>query len=86
MTKLNFKQLDKYFRENNFPIIENDTRGIRFLKLRSMSRKNTMEEFASLHNIDLTNTKPKDYFSFLFELEYISDEDINNIKYNSRDH
>ncbi|MFA6885415.1 MAG: hypothetical protein WCQ65_00430 [Fermentimonas sp.] len=51
-----------------------------------MSRKNTMEEFASLHNIDLTNTKPKDYFSFLFELEYISDEDINNIKYNSRDY
>ncbi len=78
MTKLNFKQLDKYFRENNFPIIENDTRGIRFLKLRSMSRRNTMEEFANLHNIDLTNTKPKDYFSFLFELEYISDEDINN--------
>lgn len=41
MTSLNFKQLDKLFRNDDFPKIENDTRGVRFLKLRSMSRKET---------------------------------------------
>ena len=54
MTNLNFKQLDKCFRGNDFPSIENDNRGIRFLKMRSMSRKVTMEEFATVHKIDLS--------------------------------
>ena len=53
MTNLNFKQLDKLFRNDDFPKIENDSRGVRFLKLRSMSRKETMEEFCSLHNVDI---------------------------------
>ena len=62
MTNLNFKQLDKLFRNDDFPKIENDSRGVRFLKLRSMSRKETMEEFCSLHNVDIEGIKSKDYF------------------------
>ena len=51
MTNLKFAELEKHFRNNNFHSIEQDKRGIRFLKLRSMSRKATMEEFSKLHNI-----------------------------------
>jgi len=53
MTNLNFTQLNNSFRSNDFPSIENDNRGIRFLKLRSMSRRVTMEEFSETHNIDI---------------------------------
>lgn len=77
MTNLNFKQLDKCFRKNNFPCIENDTRGIRFLKLRSISRKDTMKVFAELHGLDLSKLNSKDYFSYLFEHSQISDDEIN---------
>lgn len=84
MTNLNFTQLDKCFRSNDFPSIENDNRGIRFLKLRSMSRKDTIEEFAELHKIDLSELKSKEYFGYIFGLEQITDTQINdfiNVKY-----
>ena len=60
MTNLNFAELDKSFKNNDFPKIEGDPRGIRFLKLRSMSRKATMEEFCKTHDIDLNGYKSKD--------------------------
>lgn len=78
MTNLNFKQLDKLYRSNDFPSIENDSRGIRFLKLRSMNRKATMLAFADEVNIDLTELKAKEYFEHLFDLDKISDDEINN--------
>lgn len=84
MTNLNFKQLDKFFRNDDFPKIENDSRGVLFLKLRSMSRKETMEEFCSLHNVDIEGIKSKDYFESIFEKENITDTQINeyiNFKY-----
>ena len=84
MTDLSFKELDRLFRENDFSAIEADVRGIRFLKLRSMSRKATMEEFSEIQKIDLSELKSKDYLSNVFENETISDDDINkfiNIKY-----
>jgi hypothetical protein len=46
MTNLSFAELDNYFRNNNdFSNIENDNRGVRFLKLRIMSRRDAMEKF-----------------------------------------
>ena len=84
MTNLNFNQLDKCFRSNDFPSIENDNKGIRFLKLRSMSRKDTMEEFAGIHKIDLSELKSKEYFEHIFNLNQITDAQINdfiNLKY-----
>lgn len=84
MTNLNFAQLDKCFRNNDFPSIENDNRGIRFLKLRSMSRKDTMEEFSEIYNIDVSQLKSKEYFENIFNIVQITDVQINdfiNLKY-----
>lgn len=84
MTNLNFKQLDKCFRNNDFPSIENDNRGVRFLKLRSMSRKDTMESFCELHNIDVSQLNSKDYFEHIFNLDLVTDAQVNdfiNAKY-----
>jgi len=77
MTNLKFDELDKAFRNNNFPTIEGDDRGIRFLKLRSMSRKATMEEFCDTHDIDLKDLTSKDYLAHVFENKDITDSDIN---------
>jgi hypothetical protein len=84
MTNLNFASLDTCFRNNDFTSIENDNRGIRFLKLRSMSRKATMEEFCDIHSIDISDLNANDYFSNIFELENITNQHINdfiNLKY-----
>ena len=78
MTNLNYADLDNCFRNNDFPSIENDNRGIRFLKLRSMSRKATMEEFSEIHNIDISHLTSRGYFPYIFELENITDQQINN--------
>lgn len=87
MTNLVFKELEQAFRNNDFPKIENDDRGIRFLKLRSLSRKATIEEFCTLHDINLEGIKSKNYFSYIFEVGEVSDEmidDFINQKYQER--
>lgn len=84
MPDLTFAQLDEHFRKDNFPIIEKDPRGIRFFKLRAMSRKTEMEEFCNKHGICLEGIEAKDYFSHIFELEQITDVQIDeffNLKY-----
>ncbi len=84
MTDLSFKELDRCFRNNDFPSIENDERGIRFLKLRSMSRRETMEEFCQLHSINLEDMPSREYFSYIFDQLDITDRNINdfiNLKY-----
>ena len=81
MTNLNFNQLDKCFRSNDFPSIENDNKGIRFLKLRSMSRKDTMEEFAEIHKIDLSQLKSKEYFKIVGKKDKENEENTGKILY-----
>ncbi len=76
MTNLNFAELDAFFRKDDFPSIENDNRGIRYLKLRSMSRSETMEEFCALHNIDISHLQSKQYLSHVFDHAGITDEHI----------
>ncbi len=76
MRNLDFRQLDRCFRDNDFPTIENDDRGIRFLKLRSMSRKAEFEEFFAENSIDISNINSKSYFEYCFELESIDDQTI----------
>jgi len=78
MTNLQFSELDRAFRIDDFPKIENDNRGIRFLKLRSMSRKATMEEFCELHNIDLEGVASRGYFPHIFEIGNVTDEMVND--------
>lgn len=85
MTNLSFNELSNCFKNNDFPSIENDSRGIRFLKLRSMSRKDPMEEFCVSHSIDLGELKSKEYFKFIFNNESVTDTHINDfilLKYN----
>jgi len=85
MTNLSFVELERSFRNDDFPIIENDNRGMRFLKLRSMSRRETLEEFCSLQNIDISQIQPRQYFSYIFELVVVTNEEIDafiNQKYN----
>lgn len=77
MTNLKFAELEKSFRNNDFPSIERDDRGIRFLKLGSMSRKATMEEFCEIHDIDLEGLKSKDYLGHVFKNQGITDSIIN---------
>jgi len=77
MINLKFAELEKAFRSDDFPLIESDERGIRFLKLRSMSRKATMEEFCGIHDIDLKGLKSKDYLGHVFENQDITDSIIN---------
>jgi len=85
MTNLQFNELDRAFRNNDFPLIENDARGIRFLKIRSMSRKATMEEFCDLNQIDIKGVNSRSYFSYIFEIDAVTETIINdfiNQKYN----
>jgi len=78
MTNLDFSELDSAFRRDDFPCIENDARGIRFLKLRSMSRKDLMEEFSGIHNITLTGILSRKYFHHIFENPEISNVQIDD--------
>jgi len=77
MTNLPFSELDNAFKNNDFPTIENDIRGIRFLKLRSMSRKVTMEAFCIQQNIDLGDIPSKKYLPHVFEIDEVTDVLIN---------
>lgn len=74
MTNLSFTELDSFFRENDFPSIENDNRGTRFLKLRSMSRSETMQEFCNLHNIDISALQSRQFFQHVFGLAHVTDQ------------
>lgn len=77
MPNLTFRQLDQCFRNNDFPSIENDQRGIRYLKLRSISRRVTLEEFCEQNGIDLSECPRTNYFPYVFELESVTDEMVN---------
>lgn len=77
MTEAKFKQLDKLFRDNDFENLQKDEYGNRFLKLRSMSRKPELEEFCRVNKIKISDIKPKNYFSYLFKLESVSVEKVN---------
>ncbi|QNN43109.1 hypothetical protein [Pedobacter roseus] len=78
MTNLSFAELDAYFRNNDFPSIENDNRGVRFLKLRSMSRNEAIEELCRLRGIDISTIQSKHYFSHLFEMSNVTNKDIDS--------
>lgn len=76
MNKDNFKLLDSYFRKNDFPAIEAHEFGIRYLKLRSMSRRATFEEFFTTLGISYESIGARNYFEFLFTSSDVSDDDI----------
>lgn len=75
MTDKTFKELVKLFNNNKFDEIENDNQGIRFLKLRSISRKDTIIEIAIQNNLyiktkqdnKIKDKKTDDIFKMVFE-------------------
>lgn len=85
MTNLEFPELDNCYRRNDFPSIENDSRGIRFLKLRSLSRKVIMEELFQSYGIPLPEVHSREYFKYLFEFENLREDQIDDfIRYKYR--
>ena len=67
MKNRSFEELVQLFDNNRFNEIEADINGIRFLKLRSISRKETLKDISKLFNLNiqfLTNSK---IFELLFK-------------------
>lgn len=78
MTNLSFDELNQCFIRNDFTKIEQDNKGLRFLKLRSISRKELLKDFCAQENIDITELKPKEYFRYIFEQKKINGTTIDN--------
>ena len=78
MTNLNFNQLDNLFKNDDFTSIENDTRGVRFLKLRSMSRNETLSNFLESLNLDISEVSKRDLFRLAFDNNIITEIGINS--------
>jgi hypothetical protein len=78
MTNKNLKELIKLFNNNKFNEIEDDIKGIRFFKIRSISRKDTIQEIAIQNNLNINNCTVNKIFELVFNNSAISDEVINN--------
>lgn len=74
-TNMTFEQLDRCFRDDQFPEIENDINGFRFLQIRSLSRSDLMEELMTRYDIDYAIIGKRNYFSTIFN-SGISDNEI----------
>jgi hypothetical protein len=66
MNNAKFKELDKYFRENQFEKLDDDDYGERFLKLRTISRSAELKAFCDSNDIDYSNIN-ENLFCFLFK-------------------
>jgi len=78
MRSKNFEELVKLFNTNRFDIIEKDSRGIRFLKLRSISRSDTIKEFAIQNQLDIRDLNVNSIFKLCFEDYSINENHIDN--------
>lgn len=74
-----FQTLSRYFTDNDFNRIESHPLGIRFLKLRSISRKSTIEEICLLYNISIDDKKPNALFEEVFADVIIKHEEHGHI-------
>jgi len=71
MNNAKFKELGKYFRENQFEKLESDEHGERFLKLRTISRSAELKEFCDLYRINHASIK-EDLFCYLFKKQDVT--------------
>jgi len=74
---IDFKTAVSLFNADNIGELAESNEGLRFLKLRSLSRKEQMESLAKEFDIDISGAKSKELLSILFNAE-ISDDDINS--------
>jgi len=77
MTNKSFEELLKLFNNNKFDEIENDKQGIRFLKLRSISRKDTIVEIAIQNKLNIDSLTANKIFMLVFNSTIITDKIIN---------
>jgi len=77
MNNTKFNELDKYFRENKFEVLENDDYGERFLKLRTISRMAELKEFCDLNEINYANIS-EDLFCYLFKKQTVTIIQVND--------
>ncbi|WP_204104779.1 MULTISPECIES: hypothetical protein [Spirulina sp. CCY15215] len=73
-----FKDLSKHFLNNEFGAIEDHDLGVRFLKLRSVSRKNTIKELCCLHNVETDGKRSNILFEEVFNNEVITEDHIDS--------
>lgn len=71
-----FEELVKLFNTNKFDEIENDNRGIKFLKLRSISRSDTIKEISEQNNLNIEKLNVNNIFKLCFESSSIDEEII----------
>jgi len=71
-----FNELLDAFDSNNFMFILSRERGTLFLKLRSLSRTNLLQELADELNIDVSNVNNKELFEFIFCSSILDEQKI----------
>lgn len=78
-----FEQADKAFRDDQIRELGQDPEGLRFLKLRSLSRKNYMERLFEICQLVLPSSQSKYWLKYLYENSEVTDDlidkTINNI-------
>ena len=77
MRDRSFEELVSLFNNNKFDEIENDKRGIRFLKIRTISRKNTIIEIAMQNRLVIDDLTASKIFKLVFDSEIITNKIMN---------
>lgn len=80
--KMDFCTAAKFFENNRIRELSLSKRGLRFLKLRSLSRKAHMEYLVSKYSINVGNSNSKEWLRLIFESDVTSraiDESISHL-------
>ncbi|UEC42997.1 MAG: hypothetical protein METHAR1v1_1010004 [Methanothrix sp.] len=64
---MDFKIAEKYFKEDKIRELSSTDDGMRFIKLRSLSRKSQLEYLIQKYSIDVTYAKSKDWLKIIYE-------------------
>ncbi|MCK4666338.1 hypothetical protein KAU33_06300 [Candidatus Dependentiae bacterium] len=75
---MNFNKAKKKFENNKIRELSQTSAGLKFLKLRSLSRKDQMEYLADSIDLDISNIKTRKLLEYFYNNE-ISDTKINSV-------
>ena len=68
-----FEQADMAFRDDQIRELGQDSEGLRFLKLRSLSRKDYMERLFEICQLPVPDLRSKDWLKYLYENHRVTD-------------
>lgn len=68
-----FEQADVAFRDDQIRELGQDSEGLRFLKLRSLSRKDYMERLFEICQLPVPDLRSKDWLKYLYENSKVND-------------